>query len=77
MKFLTEEVSFEGEEDLSPFNLAQIEALRLAFVCSSHNRIAERSNMRSEFLRVVDNLVENVLFVGLEWEAGDFVLPRL
>jgi hypothetical protein len=77
MELLPEKVGFKCKENLSAFNLAEIESLSLRFVCSRHDWIAERRNVISEFLSVVDDFSKYLLFVRLERKRRDLILPSL
>ena len=77
MKLLSEEVGFVGQENFGAFDLSKVESLSLRFVRCGHYWIAERCHMLPEFLCIVDDFLENLLFVWLEREPTDFVLPLL
>lgn len=77
MECLPEEISLIGQENFSSFNLSKIEALGLDFLCGCHYRIAERGNMRSEILRIVDDFLKDFFFIRLEGQVRNFILPRL
>jgi hypothetical protein len=77
MELLTEEICFVRKKDFGTFDFSQVKSLSLGFIRSRHDRIAERCHMVPEFLRIVDDLVENLFFVRLERKRGDFILPLL
>jgi hypothetical protein len=56
MELLSEEICLEREQNLGTLDLPEIEALGLGFLGCSHDRIAERRNMGSELLCVVNDL---------------------
>ena len=77
MELLTEKVCFIREKDFCAFNLSQVEALRLRLFCGSHDRIAEGSHVLPELLGIVDYLLQNLLFIGLEGQRRNLILPGL
>jgi hypothetical protein len=77
VELLTEEVGFVCEEDLCAFDLSQVEALGLSFLCSSHDGIAEGSYMLPELLSIVDYLFQKLFLVGLKGKHRNLILPRL
>lgn len=77
MELLSEEICFIRKKDFGTFDFSQVKSLSLGFIRRRHDWIAERCHMLPEFLRIVDDLVENLFFIRLEWKPRDFILPLL
>lgn len=75
VQFLAEEIRFIGKKNLSTLNLPQIKTLRLSLISGGEDGIAVRCDVIPEILRVVDNLLKQFLFLWLEWEAGNLIIP--
>ena len=77
MELLSEEVGFIGEQDVSTFDLAEVETLSGDFVRCCHDRIGEGTNEISKVLSLVNNVLNSTLLLRLEGQAGYLRLPIL
>jgi len=75
VQLLSEEVCLVSEKYLGALDLAQVESLRLSFIGRCHDRVAIASYAVSKVLRIINDLLENLLFFRLEWQIRYFVVP--
>lgn len=77
VKFLSKEVSFESQKNLSTFYLSQVEALSVGLFVSCHDGITIRHHVRPESLPVIDDFVKDLFLIWLKREVWDLLLPSL
>lgn len=77
MELLAKEICLIGQQDLSPFNFAKVEALSGDLLGSSHHRIGVGTHEVSKVLSCTDDFVEHFFFIRLEWKILYIILPVL
>ena len=77
MELLAEEICLIGQQDLGPFNFAQVETLRGHLLGSGHHWISIRTHKVSKVLSRGDDILEYVFFIGLERKIVYVILPVL
>lgn len=75
MDLLTEEVGFISEKNFSSLNLPQIEYQCRNFLRGGASSIGEALQKIPEGSSLIDYVLQNLFFVGLERQVWDFSLP--
>lgn len=77
VELLTEEISFEAQEDLCTLDLSKVEALRGHFFRIGHHWIDVRPYKVSKCLRGSNDFLQYFLLLGLKGQLRDLGLPIL
>lgn len=77
MKLLAEEICLIGQQDLGPFNFAQVETLCGYLLGSGHHWIGIGTHEVAKVLSRGDDVLEDVFFIRLERKTVYIILPVL